>query len=91
MNETVDIDIQLFGAFRNFGNGRELRLEVARGSALSDVRAALARKLIEFDPQFNNTQLIEDSAFANESEVLSAEFTADHSCRLAILPPVCGG
>lgn len=87
----IQIKIRLFGAFRNYGNGESIELEVPRNSSVEDVKDFFSKKLHSLHPDFHNTGLILDSVLASEDEVLDARSRLVSSCSLAILPPVCGG
>lgn len=87
----MEVKVRLFGAFRKYGNGSELQLELSENSTVRDLRAALARKLTALDPGFRDQGLVEDSAFASEAEVLAETAALARGAVVAVLPPVCGG
>lgn len=80
----ITLSIQLFGAFREYGDNVSVTLQT--GAGIEDVKKALADKLGE-----NASTLIDDSALADEQHVLTGNAVFDKDARLAILPPVCGG
>lgn len=80
----VKLDIALFGAFRPFG--ASVAVYVPVGCGIAEVKQRLAAALGSADPK-----LIGASVLANDDEVLPASAVFDRDCRLAILPPVCGG
>lgn len=80
----ITVSMRLFGAFRKFGE--HISFTAPSGSGVEDVKRLLAEVLTEAD-----AQLIQDSALANDDEVLDAREVFTQDCRLAILPPVCGG
>lgn len=87
----IKIKINLFGAFRKYGNGQEIQLQFSEPLSVHDLKKKLANKLLELHPDFNNLALIEDSVFADDASVLSKEFQLMKSCEISVLPPVCGG
>lgn len=87
----LEVKIRLFGAFRKYGNGSEIELKVPPSSPLSVVRSALVERLLHLDPDFREVNLVNDSAFALENEILQGGSKIERACSLAILPPVCGG
>ncbi len=80
----VTVDMRLYGAFRTYSD--HVRLTVAQGASVTEVRDALCRVL---GPQ--SRDLVLDSAIANDSEILPSGFIIDTDASLSILPPVCGG
>jgi molybdopterin converting factor small subunit len=80
----IQIEIKFFGAFRKYEKGRvPLFVNLQEPITVEEVKLALKEQL--GDP------LIDDSALANETRVLSAKAVLTSSCSLSLLPPVCGG
>jgi len=79
----MKITLQLFGAFRQFGDFLELNLP--EKGRVSDVRSALGLKVEARDG------LISSSRFATETEVLNEDALLQDGAVLAIIPPVSGG
>lgn len=84
MSDSVNLTINLFGAFRRYDNGKPLTLILSRGVTIAEVRRALKDAL-------HNHPLIDDSVLADETQILSEDATFECDTHLAILPPVCGG
>lgn len=84
---TQEIEIRLFGAFRQVDAGGRIKVAVAEDARVADLRRALAERLQDDD---NAISLLESSAFATDSAVLD-EADALPGRELSILPPVCGG
>ena len=80
----ITITIKLFGAFRKYGETLELSLPA--GSSIQDVKNGMAER---FDA--NDVVLVNDSAMANDNEIIQGERAFNEDTELAILPPVCGG
>ncbi len=88
----IEIELRLFGAFRNYGSDTaELRFSIPEKSSVSALKKVFAEELRGRVPHFSDEQLIEDSAIADERRILATDYVLERSCRLAILPPVCGG
>lgn len=82
----IHIKIRLFGAFRKFGNGQEIYLDLPAPISVQDLKKKLAEKL-----SLNPHGLMEDSVFADETAILNQTTILNHSCIISVLPPVCGG
>lgn len=82
-----EIDIQLFGAFRQASAESSLRVSIPATARVADLRRAMHEQLADDD---NARSLLEASAFATDSEVLDdADPVPERT--ISILPPVCGG
>lgn len=81
---TITVTMRLFGAFRKYGETAVF--SVPSGSSVPQVKAGLAAAL-----RMDDKTLIDDSALANDNEVIAEDTVFATDCRLAILPPVCGG
>lgn len=82
--KTISVTMQLFGAFKKYGE--KIIFIVPSGSTVQDVKNKLAIELKLDDPT-----LIYDSAIANDDEIIEKNNVFTQDCCLAILPPVCGG
>jgi molybdopterin converting factor small subunit len=80
----ISITLRLFGAFRVYGEN--VVFSVPSGSTAAKVKEKLAGVLKGAD-----AALIRDSVLANDDEIIGNEIILTRDCRLAILPPVCGG
>jgi len=84
---TRQIDVQLFGAFRQYGNGAAaLPVTVSEPATVGALREAFAARLDD-----NNARsLLEASVFATDEAMLQdADPLPDAT--ISVLPPVCGG
>lgn len=79
----MKITLQLFGAFRPFGD--QLDLTLPAGANVAQIRPVLTAKL----PQMQS--VIESSRFATETAILPENAPLDDGTTLAIIPPVSGG
>lgn len=80
----INITVRLFGAFRQYGE--KISFTIPAGSTAQDVRSRLASEL-----KLENAGLVNDSALANDNEILDGNAPLTQDSELAILPPVCGG
>lgn len=90
MQSSVKIEISLFGAFRKYSNA-PLLLDVPNGATLQELKNRIRASLESHFPQFDQPSLIDDSALADEREVLRQGYICTRNASLALLPPVCGG
>ena len=84
MSGSITLTVNLFGAFRGHENGKPLTLCLPHGATLIEARRALKAAL-------NNHPLIDDSALADETQILPEDAVFERDTQIAILPPVCGG
>lgn len=85
----MEITLQLFGAFRSFGES--LKLTLPANAVISGIREVLTKKLIEVEASPNKIMLIDISRFATETEILSEETSLQDGMVITIIPPVSGG
>jgi molybdopterin synthase sulfur carrier subunit len=86
----MKIEVQLFGAFRDYDPVARVQLEVADDARVADVRAALDVHGRAHWPQFQPS-LLRRSALASDSAVLRDHEALPSDGRMAVLPPVSGG
>ncbi|MCC7259483.1 MAG: MoaD/ThiS family protein [Alphaproteobacteria bacterium] len=84
----MQITLQLFGAFRPFGD--TLALELPERGTVADLRPLLAAQLENSTTPLPKG-LIKSSRFATETEILAESAPLAHGAVLAIIPPVSGG
>jgi molybdopterin converting factor small subunit len=87
----IEIKVRFFGAFRNLGEESGLTLAVPEGLRVSEFKVRLGEVLSERYGTRVDSRLLQESALANEAQVLGSNERIDGSCTVAILPPVCGG
>ncbi len=85
------VTVQLYGAFRRFGNGRSIEVSINEPVTVSQLRNKMLASLREVAPQFKEEGLLADSAFADAKSLLGETSMVSEGDTLAILPPVCGG
>ncbi len=77
------VKIQLFGAFRKFGDGVALNLPLNAPCSLTALKVLLAEHL--------DRELLAESAFGTASAILGEDAMICPGQTIAVLPPVCGG
>lgn len=82
------VSIQLFGAFRQFGDTGEVTLAVPEQACIADVREAMR---LHYAGNDKALALLRASAFADDERVLDDAEAVPTRSALAVLPPVCGG
>jgi molybdopterin converting factor small subunit len=91
MSGSITLTISLFGAFRPYGNGETITLEVPQGASVSEAKNHLKAALKKVRADFDKATLVDESALADDTQILADDMTLSGSTTLAILPPVCGG
>jgi molybdopterin converting factor small subunit len=83
--------IKMFGALRKFADEQgHLQIELSEGMTVSKFKTALKNTLSAKFSGFDS-KLIDESAIANNTEILVAEAIINTTEEIAVLPPVCGG
>ncbi len=87
----ISVRLTLFGALRKFDleGGLEVQCEV--GETLHQFRVRLSTILSEKFPESESVNVVYDSVFANDEEILREDYILQKDISLAVLPPVCGG
>jgi molybdopterin converting factor small subunit len=91
--DRVRVRLLLFGAFREFAQGAELTLEVPRGTTVCGLRRHLKEALARARPSQDVTELVESSALACDTGMLSESHVFGRDAEdapVCLLPPVCG-
>ena len=86
----MNIELRLFGAFRDYEPAALVNLEVADGARVAAVRAALDAHGRARWPGFQPA-LLQRSALASDEAVLRDHEAVPADGRMAVLPPVSGG
>lgn len=85
----MQITLQTFGAFRQFG--QNIALELSEDAKVADIRPPLILALAEFSASFDIAGLVDSSRFATETEILEEDAMLQSGTLITILPPVSGG
>ena len=89
MEQSMDVELELFGALRDLEPGDRLRLAVSGGS-VADLREALVRHAAANWTRIS-PGLLSRCAFATASTVLRDAERLPADGRMVLLPPVSGG
>jgi len=89
----VEIRIRLFGSFRRWSPGGEIRLSAPPGTPVATLRGLLEAALARQHPGFDGQALLAASALADDASLLGDDWSVPPGggVELAVLPPVCGG
>ena len=77
------VKIQLFGAFRKYGDGVALELPLSAPCSLTVLKELLSAYL--------DKELLNESAFGTAAAILDDNALILPGQTIAVLPPVCGG
>ena len=89
----MKVQIELFGASRDFSNQNSLHFNLDQNSTIKDVR----KKLIDYlDNNFNGNEnykkIVISSAFCSEdNNIVSDNYKITKNEKIAIIPPIGGG
>ncbi|BDG05555.1 MoaD/ThiS family protein [Anaeromyxobacter oryzae] len=90
----IQVRVRLFGAFRKYSSGAELRVDVPSGTTVSALRARVGEALRAACPTFGDQGLLDVSVLADDERILDEDQAlgdGHDEITLAVLPPVCGG
>ena len=89
----MKVEIELFGASRDFSEQNSLNFEVDNNSTIKDIR----NKIINYlDKKFNGNEnykkLVNSSAFCSaDNNIISDNYKITNNEKIAIIPPIGGG
>ena len=89
----MKIQIELFGASRDFSDQNFIELDIENNSTIKDIR----NKIVEFlDKKFkgneNFKKIVNSSAFCSENNnIVSDNYKITSNEKIAIIPPIGGG
>jgi|TARA_X000000368_G_scaffold241211_1_gene190510 molybdopterin converting factor small subunit len=89
----MKVEIELFGASRDFSEQNSLNFEVDNNSTIKDIR----NKIIDYlDKKFNGNEsykkIVNSSAFCSgENNIISDNYKITNNEKIAIIPPIGGG
>lgn len=93
MNQIIELDIALYGAFRDFGSA-PVHLRVPAGIRVDAVKREFAAALSagkDADTAAAINALLKSSVLSDDTQVLAVDSPIHRGGSFAILPPVCGG
>ena len=89
----MKIEIELFGASRDFSDQNLLKLEVNENSTIKDIK----KKILDYlDKNFNGNEnfkkIVNSSAFCSKNNnIISDNYKITKNEKIAIIPPIGGG
>ncbi|WP_435164995.1 MoaD/ThiS family protein [Candidatus Pelagibacter bacterium nBUS_28] len=89
----MKIQIELFGASRDFSDQNFIELDIEHNSTIKDIR----NKIVEFlDKKFKGNEnfknIVNSSAFCSENNnIISDNYKITSNEKIAIIPPIGGG
>ena len=86
----MNVEVKLFGAFREYEADARVMLELADGATVADLRHRLEAHASAHWPSFC-PKLLKYSAFASDMAVLREADAVPADGKMAVLPPVSGG
>ena len=89
----MKIQIELFGASRDFSDHNFLEFDIENNSTIKDIRNALINYL---DKKFSGNEsykkIVNSSAFCSENnDIVSDNYKIKNNEKIAIIPPIGGG
>ena len=89
----MKVEIELFGASRDFSEQNSLYFDVDNNSTIKDIR----NKIIDYlDKKFNGNEsykkIVNSSAFCSgDNNIISDNYKITNNEKIAIIPPIGGG
>ena len=88
----MKIQIELFGASREFSDQNYLEFNIENNSKIKDLRKKIIDYLIkDFDGNENFIKIVNSSAFCSNDNIISDNYKITNNEKIAIIPPIGGG
>ena len=88
----MKIQIELFGASREFSNQNYLEFNIENNSTIKDVRKKIIDYLAkDFNGNENFIKIVNSSAFCSNDNIISDNYKITNNEKIAIIPPIGGG
>ena len=89
----MKIEIELFGASRDFSDQNLLKLEVNENSTIKDIKKKILDYLDKnFSGNENFKKIVNSSAFCSKNNnIISDNYKITKNEKIAIIPPIGGG
>ncbi len=88
----MKIQIELFGASREFSDQNYLELNIENNSTIKDIRKEIIDYLVKnFDGNENFIKIVNSSAFCSNDNIISDNYKITNNEKIAIIPPIGGG
>ena len=86
------VQIELFGASREFSNQNYLEFDIENDSTIKDIRKNLINYLIKnFKGNENFIKIVNSSVFSSNDNIISDNYKITNNEKIAIIPPIGGG
>lgn len=92
-SDRIEVEVRVFGIFREMCGEPLLRLEMPENAKASDVKTELANRISKLNPtqRCKIVNLLSRSAIADDDHFLDEDEVIQNGINLNVLPPVCGG
>jgi molybdopterin converting factor small subunit len=87
----MQIQVQLFGAFRDLEPSGRCQIEYQNGQTAEQIKVTIGESLHALNSKVDLNALLKVSAIGSEDKVYADDEIVGRFATLAILPPVCGG
>ena len=87
----LNIEVRLYGAFREYSENPWIHVQIEGGSNLDLLREVVRSRLEALQPGSYPADLLAQSVFADDSDILPNHTCFTMSQKLSLIPPVCGG
>ena len=89
----MKINVELFGASREFSKNNLIEFEIKNNATIKDIRDEMINYIeINFDGNKNFKKIVETSAFCSENNnIISDNYKITKDEKIAIIPPIGGG
>jgi molybdopterin converting factor small subunit len=89
----MKVEIELFGASRDFSDQNSIKLDLVNGSTIKDIRNKIIDYLENnFEGNENFKKIVNSSAFCLENNnIVSDNYKITTNQKIAIIPPIGGG
>ena len=88
----MKIQIELFGASREFSDQNYLEFNIENNSTIKDVKKKIIDYLNkDFEGNENFIKIVNSSAFCSNDNIISDNYKITNNEKIAIIPPIGGG
>jgi len=89
----MKIEIELYGASKDFSSENTIELNLKNNSRIKDLRNELIKFIDKKHNENNNfCQIVKSSAFCSEdNNIVHDDYLISKEQRIAIIPPIAGG
>jgi molybdopterin converting factor small subunit len=88
----MKVQIELFGASREFSDQNYLEFNIENNSTIKDVRKKIIDYLNkDFEGNENFIKIVNSSAFCSNDNIISDNYKITNNEKIAIIPPIGGG